>query len=589
MKKAKAKRLAKKAAKQAAKQVRKLAKQAERESPVALLSKNGKLIISEESVSEARQVNGVPIHAIFAPYTPPSFVAPADAMAMDNVMAYSGWATNSVTAAFGGILADGLTFMGYPYLAQLAQRAEYRVIVETIAGEMTRKWIKFKASADESSKQEKIKAIDDEFIRLKVRDKFRKAGELDGFFGRSHIYFNLGTTEDHDEIATDMGDGWNEATKGKVGEGGLKGLVVIEPSWTYASDYNSTDPLREDWYKPKTWYVMGVRVHTSRILTFAAREVPDLLKPAYMFGGLSLTQMAKPYVEEWIRTKKAVSQIVYNYSVNVLKTQMGDVLQGKASSSLVKRAKMFTDIKSNQGLMILDNDSEDFLNVSTPLGGLNELQAQAQEHVASVARIPLVKLTGISPSGLNASSEGEIKVFYDFIHDCQESHFREPLTKVLGIVQYSLFGEVDPDIDFDFLPLEEMSDKEKIEMWKLKADAEQVLVGIGSIGPEDSRKRVATDPDTPYVGLDVDDLPNMGGGATEEQWAAALGVAPGESGQIADPQAWAKALGGIAGPAEADNALSGASPEQWASALGEPSAAPVGASRPQWEKALEEL
>ena len=34
---------------------------------------------------------------------------------------------------------EGLFFPGYPYLAELAQRPEYRNIVETIAEEMTRK------------------------------------------------------------------------------------------------------------------------------------------------------------------------------------------------------------------------------------------------------------------------------------------------------------------------------------------------------------------------------------------------------------------------------------------------------------------
>ena len=41
---------------------------------------------------------------------------------------------------------------------------------------------------------------------------------------------------------------------------------------------------------------MGRQVHTSRILTFIGRPVPDLLKPAYSFGGLSLVQLG--YVDE---------------------------------------------------------------------------------------------------------------------------------------------------------------------------------------------------------------------------------------------------------------------------------------------------
>ena len=85
------------------------------------------------------------------------------------------------------VFAEGLEFLGYPYLAELAQRPEYRVITDTIATEMTRKWIKFQAVGEED-KTAQIKAIEDEFTRLGVKDAFRKAAELDGFFGRAHIY-----------------------------------------------------------------------------------------------------------------------------------------------------------------------------------------------------------------------------------------------------------------------------------------------------------------------------------------------------------------------------------------------------------------
>ena len=58
--------------------------------------------------------------------------------------------------------------------------------------------------------------------------------------------------------------------------------------------------------------------------------------------------------------------------------------------------------------------------MSAPLGTLDALQAQSQEQLASVSGIPLVELLGITPAGLNASSEGELKAYYGRIHDDQE-------------------------------------------------------------------------------------------------------------------------------------------------------------------------
>src|SRR6202011_2503289 len=115
--------------------------------------------------------------------------------------------------------------------------------------------------------------------------------------------------------------------KAKVGVGSLKRLRVIEPVWTYPSNYNATDPLKPDWYKPSSWFVQGKEVHSTRLLTFIGREVPDLLKPAYSFGGLALSQMAKPYVDNWLRTRQSVADIIRAFSVFLLKTNLGESLQ----------------------------------------------------------------------------------------------------------------------------------------------------------------------------------------------------------------------------------------------------------------------
>jgi hypothetical protein len=88
---------------------------------------------------------------------PPPGVVPegVPSMAQDSVMGGAlGWAGTFANHVF----AEGLEFLGYPYLAELAQRPEYRVITETIATEMTRKWIKLQAAGNED-KTGKIKAM----------------------------------------------------------------------------------------------------------------------------------------------------------------------------------------------------------------------------------------------------------------------------------------------------------------------------------------------------------------------------------------------------------------------------------------------
>ena len=471
-----------------------------------------------------------------------------DRMAMDANPAL-GWAQSEYTNAgypwsgelLGSASAEGLTFFNYPYLAVLAQRPEFRVISETIADDATRKWIDFEVTGSEDEKKgqsgpaeeggteqpddpderkkkiaaagktDKVKALRDEMERLEVRDKFYCISRDDGLFGRSHLFLQFGddaSLEDpNGELATDIGSGRDETSKRKVGKGSLKRIGVVEPIWVYPMFYNAVNPLKDDWYQPEHWYVMGTRVHRSRLPMFCAHPVPDLLKPAYSFGGLSMTQMARPYVDIWLRTKQSIAELIHSFSVMVLAIDMQTILQD--GGELLARADLFNALRDNQNLFVINKLTETFANVSASLSGLHELQAQAQEHQAAVARIPLVKLTGISPSGLNATAEPEIRVYYDNIVAYQNRFFRPRLTKLINFMQLSLWGEIDPEITYDFEPLWETSEKEKADLQKAQAETRQLYIDMGVMAPEEVRKVIIDDPELPFTDLAPEDLPDL--------------------------------------------------------------------------------
>ncbi|WP_272930912.1 anti-CBASS protein Acb1 family protein [Acetobacter indonesiensis] len=121
--------------------------------------------------------------------------------------------------------------------------------------------------------------------------------------------------------------------------------------------------------------------------------------------------------------------------------------------------------------------------------------------MCSVAQEPLVKFTGITPSGLNASAQGEIRVFYDRIHAFQENVFRTPLTTILHMVMLSLWGEVDADITFSFRSLWQMDEATQVEMQKTRADIDARNIRSGIVTPHEARTRTAQDLHSPYDGI----------------------------------------------------------------------------------------
>lgn len=391
-------------------------------------------------------------------------------------------------------------FPGFSSLSLLATRAEFRAFAAALSTEITREWIEFTSKQDDDNDtQDKIKIIEEEFKRLNVRQIIGTAVQHDCFFGRAQIFLNLHRHDRETPLVLDPRT---------VKEGSLRSISTVEAIWTTPSAYNAHDPAAPDFYRPTHWFMLGQNVHASRLLTVVTRPLPDMLKPAFNFAGMSLSQLAEAYVDNWLRTRQSVADLINNFSITALATSMDQVLQGDADGTdLFARADLFTATRSNRGLMLLDKEREELVQVNTPLSGLHELQAQAQEHMCSVSRIPAIILTGISPSGLNASSDGEIRVFYDWIAAQQEAHWRSPIETILQLVQLSKFGEIDPDIGFEFRPLMQMSPKEIAEIRESDSRVAQTYVDLGALSNIEIREKLAKDPNSGYQGLDTELMP----------------------------------------------------------------------------------
>jgi uncharacterized protein len=423
----------------------------------------------------------------------------APALAMDN----AAWASQVTWGNGVGVsgVGCGLYFPGYQYLAELSQRSEYRAPVETLADEMTRRWIKLASNA-KGDMADKIAQIKDRMEELEVQSLFRTMEVYDGFFGRGQLYIDIqGQDGERDKPLT--------YEPAKIGKGALLGFKAIEPMWTTPVTWNASDPFKADFYKPTMWYVLGVPTHSTRLLTFISRPLPDLLKPSYNFGGISLTQLMEPYVNQWLRTRDAVSDIVYQYSILILATDMTQLLSadGQDDSSLDARLQYFNQLRNNRGVFAIDKDSEAMQQIAVPLSSLDQLMAQMQEHQCAPSHMPMVKLTGVTPSGLNASSDGEIQVWYDYIKARQVAAYGSRLKIVMDLVQLDIFGSVDPAITYQFESLTEPDGEAEARIRKADAERAQVYIDGGVISREEERERIANDPNSGYDNLSLQDLP----------------------------------------------------------------------------------
>ena len=488
---------------------------------------------------EPNRYDGAPaLSARLRPCKPAPGVVPASEQlafdsALDSVAGQLGAFASANAGALQSWLADGLGFMGYPYLSQMAMRAEFRKPFEVIASEATRELISLKSTqniypveydTDEEEKAaraelndataKKISRIEAELKRLDARRLIYRIALDSLLFGVGYAWIDVGGVPKEPLKLTPNG----------VRQGGLNGLKRIDPVWTAPNTYNADSPYQAGFYDPDTYWVQGSLTHKDRLLKVVPYEVPDIFKPAFNFGGLSLTQQLRPYVHNFLRTRNSVSNITANFSKLVLKTDMTGSMQSPHDggiggpinqASVQGRAAFMQNVSEGQDTIVADMSSEDVNIIATPLGGLSDLQAQAMEAMASIPGIPLVKLFGITPNGLNASSEGEIRVFYDEIAAFQENHLRPALERIFKLVQLHLFGEIDDAIDFEFISLWQLDDEKAAAVEKTKAEIDRTNIEAGKITPDEARQREEHDQTSIYRGVnlagDAPGIPDTGG------------------------------------------------------------------------------
>lgn len=403
-----------------------------------------------------------------------------------DIMAMDGFCTASNYA--GGDAQFYSNYLGYQILSQLAQSTEYRLVAETFAQEMTREWGEIKGKDED-----KVKAIEDEFKRLGIRELIRKSIENDYYFGGSQIYIDIKGQEEKTHLPLMVNE------KG-VTVGSLKGFTVIEPMWSTPSLYNATDALQSDFFKPTNWWVLGKNVHHTRLLTLVMRPVPDMLKPAYNFYGIAMSQLMLPYVQRFQSVTDSVAKVITMFSLTGLKMDMSNILSGEegGANEAISRMKALVLGRDNQGIVAIDKTAEEVFQINTPLTGLDTLVDKFTQMVATPARIPVLKVFGTPTAGLGNTSDGEIRVFYDTVSAQQESHIMPQIDVMLKCIQLNLFGEIDEDVEFKFNPLYQLDDNEQADVNLKKAQTAQIWIQEGVIDNDEARQALSEDENSTY-------------------------------------------------------------------------------------------
>lgn len=416
-------------------------------------------------------------------------------------------------------------FMGYGALQNMAQNGLLRACIETVADDMTREWITLRGgdAPHAGDASDRLKRLEEALRRFNLQAVFHEAAELVGYEGGAFVFIDTGA-----DGARLMGPLHLGAAGAELAPGRPLRFTVIDPVNVFPGDYNSTSPLREDYFRPRWWWVLGERVHASRLIRLVANEVPILLRPAYNFMGIPQAQILWDYILHFQECRTAEARLLKKFSMTVFKTTMQDIiLSAEGTAQLDRRVRYMIQTMSNDGVLAVDKDTEDVVKLETPLSGVTDIVRQALEFLAALNRTPAVKLLGISPSGFNATGESDIRNYYDHITSQQEKVLRAGIWRALTCIQLHEFRDIDRGLDFDFAPLGEEDRAALATQQKTRADTVAVYLDRGVISTEEARGALARDPDSPFADIDPEELPEGAEGVGD--------MPPGMEGEPGDP------------------------------------------------------
>jgi hypothetical protein len=324
--------------------------------------------------------------------------------------------------------------------------------------------------------KKQISAIEAEEKRLGVRKNVLSALKQARLYGGSAILISDGS-EDHSQPLNPRA----------IGKGGLAFIKVMD-RYHLTSGLLDYDPMSPAYMEPTYYDLVSaatgtVRIHPSRVIRFIGAELPTDWEVLVDRWGDSILDSIEIAIRDATAGQQGIAALVQEAKVDVFKIDgFMRGMESEAYKEAVKeRFSLVQSMKSTVNAVVLDKEDE-YHQKTINFAQLPEIQRLQLQIVSGAADIPATRFLGQSPAGMSSTGEGDEKNYYNRIGAEQELTLREPLEKLLRLVVRSALGEYPDDCWFSFRPLWQMSDKEKAEIFKVKADAARVLAGTAGMG-----------------------------------------------------------------------------------------------------------
>lgn len=287
--------------------------------------------------------------------------------------------------------------------------------------------------------------------------------------------------------------------------GSYKGISQIDPYWCVPelTSASAQDPSALDFYEPTYWVINNQRYHKSHLVIMKGPDVADILKPSYLYGGLSVPQLIFERVYAAERTANEAPQLALTKRAMVFYTDAAKALANQGAFE--QRLAVWAQFRDNFGVKVADKEADQIEQHDTSLSELDAVIMTQYQIVAGVANVPVTKLLGTQLKGFS-TGDGEAENYHEELESIQVNDM-EPLIDrhMVCLIRSEIaptYGVPAFSVDCTWEPLDSLSSEEVANINKTKAETAKILaVDIGAIDGQEVREAIAADEQSGYSGL----------------------------------------------------------------------------------------
>lgn len=298
-------------------------------------------------------------------------------------------------------------------------------------------------------------------------------------------------------------DGQDESTPLRletIGRGAYKGLAVLDRWMVEPSLNNLVQELGPDLGQPKFYAVnasapalRGKRIHYTRVIRLVGVELPYWQALMENLWGISVIERLFDRMIAFDSATTGAAQLVYRAFMQTYKIKGLRAIAsagGAALRGLMAQIELMRRFRGTEGITLIDGEDELETQTQPAFSGLSDAVLQFAQQVSGATGVPMIRIFGQAPAGLNSNHEGDLRMYYDSIKQEQNRDLRVPLTRVYTAIALSCGVRPGKGFGIEFRSLWQLPEKERAEIAKQDAETITSVEGSGLISQQTALKEL---------------------------------------------------------------------------------------------------